>query len=77
MPPRLPIFGISGEPLREEGTKSGKPIGRARVDSKIEDAIRASLVGGRGILKTARECGVGSSTVQRVRAAMSAGGGER
>jgi DNA invertase Pin-like site-specific DNA recombinase len=55
---------------REKGTKSGKPIGRARIDAKVEDAIRASLAGGRGILKTARECGVGSSTVQRVKAEM-------
>jgi hypothetical protein len=50
------------------GTKSGKPIGRARVDPKIEDAIRASLAGGKGILKTARELRVGSSTEQRVKA---------
>jgi DNA invertase Pin-like site-specific DNA recombinase len=55
---------------REKGTKSGTPIGRARVDPKIEDAIRASLAGGKGILKTARECRVGSSTVQRVKAAL-------
>jgi hypothetical protein len=39
-------------------------------DPKIEDAIRASLSGGKGMLKTARECRVGSSTVQRVKAAM-------
>jgi hypothetical protein len=65
-----PIFSLSGETLREQGTKSGKPIGRARVDPKIEDTIRASLAGGKGILKTARECKVGSSTVQRVKAAM-------
>jgi DNA invertase Pin-like site-specific DNA recombinase len=55
----------------EKGTKSGKPIGRARVDPKVEDAIRALLASGKGILKTSRECGVGSSTVQRVKAAMS------
>jgi DNA invertase Pin-like site-specific DNA recombinase len=57
---------------REKGTKSGRPIGRARADPKIEGAIRASLASGKGILKTARECGVGSSTVQRVKAAMRA-----
>jgi DNA invertase Pin-like site-specific DNA recombinase len=55
---------------REKGTRSGKPIGRARVDPKVEDAIRASLAGGKGILKPPRECGVGSNTVQRVKAAM-------
>jgi DNA invertase Pin-like site-specific DNA recombinase len=57
---------------REKGTKSGKPIGRARIDPKTEDAIRASLASGKGILKTARECRVGSSTVQRVKATMRA-----
>jgi hypothetical protein len=56
--------------LSAQGTKRGKPIGRAWVDPKIEDAIRASLASGKGILKTARECGVGSSTVQRVKAGM-------
>ena len=43
---------------------------QVNVDPKIKDAIRASLAAGKGILKTARECGVGSSTVQRVKAAM-------
>jgi DNA invertase Pin-like site-specific DNA recombinase len=57
---------------REKGTKRGKPIGRPRVTQKIEDAIRASLASGKGVHKTARECGVGSGTVQRVRAAMTA-----
>jgi DNA invertase Pin-like site-specific DNA recombinase len=38
---------------REKGTKSGKPIGRARADPKIEDTIRL-LASGKGILKTAR-----------------------
>ena len=39
---------------REKGTKGGKPIGRARVDPKMEDTIRALLASGKGILKTAR-----------------------
>ena len=50
--------------------KSGKPIGRARIGPKVEDAIRASLASGKGILKTARELKVGSGTVQRVKAGM-------
>jgi DNA invertase Pin-like site-specific DNA recombinase len=53
---------------REKGTKSGKPIGRARVSRKIEEAIAASLASGKGILKTAREVGAGVGTVQRVKA---------
>jgi len=55
---------------RAKGTKSGKPIGRARIDTKTETAIRVSLAGGKGILKTAREIGVGSGTVQRIKAEM-------
>jgi hypothetical protein len=55
---------------RQCGTKSGKPIGRARIDPKVEEAIRVSLASGKGVLKTAREVKVGSGTVQRVKAAM-------
>jgi hypothetical protein len=55
---------------RKNGTKSGAPIGRARVSSKIEDAIRVSLASGKGIHKTARECGVGTGTVQRIKREM-------
>jgi DNA invertase Pin-like site-specific DNA recombinase len=50
--------------------EQGKILGRRRVDQKTEDAIRTSLAGGKGILKVCRELRVGSSTVQRVRAAM-------
>jgi DNA invertase Pin-like site-specific DNA recombinase len=57
---------------RKNGTKSGKPIGRARTSRKVEDAIRASLSSGKGIHKTARECGVGTGTVQRVKREMAA-----
>ena len=55
---------------RVKGTKSGRPIGRARVDPRVEEAIRASLSSGKGIPKTARELKVGSSTVQRVKTTM-------
>jgi DNA invertase Pin-like site-specific DNA recombinase len=55
---------------RVKGTKSGKPIGRARISSEVEAAIRAVLVTGKGIQKTARECGVGVGTVQRIRQEM-------
>jgi DNA invertase Pin-like site-specific DNA recombinase len=56
------------------GTKSGKPIGRARIDATKEAAIRASLANGKGILKTARECGTGASVVQRIKAEMARAG---
>jgi DNA invertase Pin-like site-specific DNA recombinase len=54
---------------RVQGTKSGKPIGRARIAPDKEAAIRAALMTGKGILKIARELGVGSSVVQRIKAA--------
>jgi DNA invertase Pin-like site-specific DNA recombinase len=46
----------------------GKHLGRPRINDETEQAIRAALAEGRGIRKTARECGVGISVVQRVRA---------
>jgi DNA invertase Pin-like site-specific DNA recombinase len=53
---------------RVVGTKSGKPIGRARIAPAKEAAIRAALASGKGILKVAREFGTGSSVVQRIKA---------
>ena len=53
---------------REKGTKSGKPIGRVRIDATREAAIRTALASGKGILKAARECSTGSSVVQRIKA---------
>jgi DNA invertase Pin-like site-specific DNA recombinase len=59
---------------RRNGTKSGKPIGRARVSSKVEASIRASLAAGSGIHKTAKACNVGAGTVPRIRQEMAAEG---
>jgi DNA invertase Pin-like site-specific DNA recombinase len=42
-------------------TKSGKPIGRAKIAPTKEAAIRAALERGNGIVKTARECQTGTS----------------
>ncbi|MBS7811233.1 recombinase family protein [Roseococcus pinisoli] len=48
-----------------------KPIGRPSVSADKEAAIRERLALGHGILRVAREVGVGSSVVQRVKAAAS------
>lgn len=48
----------------------GKQLGRPRIDAAIEKRIQAQLRAGKGILKVARECGVGSGTVQRVKQEM-------
>jgi DNA invertase Pin-like site-specific DNA recombinase len=52
-----------------ERKAQGKPLGRPRIDPAVEKAIRASLQAGRkGIHAIAREHGVGSGTVQRIKA---------
>ena len=48
----------------------GRKLGRPKVGGKKEDAIRARLTAGDGMLKVARTLGVGVSTVQRVKAGM-------
>jgi DNA invertase Pin-like site-specific DNA recombinase len=58
---------------RDKGTKSGKAIGRPRIDPAKEAAIRAASAEGKGKLKTAKELGVGVSVVQRVLAARTRG----
>jgi DNA invertase Pin-like site-specific DNA recombinase len=55
---------------RRNGTKSGKPIGRARISGKLEEAIRATLASGKGVHSTARLHDVGAGTVQRIRKEM-------
>jgi DNA invertase Pin-like site-specific DNA recombinase len=47
---------------------SGKVLGRPKVALEIEDAIRVALATGKGIRKVAGEMGLGTSTVQRVKA---------
>ena len=47
-------------------------LGRPRIDQKLEAAIRRSLAVGVGIGKTARTHGVGTATVQRIKAQLAA-----
>jgi DNA invertase Pin-like site-specific DNA recombinase len=48
----------------------GKTLGRPKVDATLEKRIQAQLRGGKGMRKIARELGVGTGTVQRVRQEM-------
>jgi DNA invertase Pin-like site-specific DNA recombinase len=48
----------------------GQRFGRPRVEPEIEAYVRSQLRKGTGILKTARLAGIGSGTVQRIRAEM-------
>ncbi len=52
----------------ERAKARGKTLGRPKVSARKERAIRASLEAGSGVLRTAKECGVGTSVVQRVKA---------
>ncbi len=52
--------------------KGAKAIGRPKVANTTEAAIRDHLVAGMGVGKAARTVGVGVSTVQRVKAGMTA-----
>ena len=45
---------------------AGKTLGRPRIGEKVEKRIRDQLKAGNGILKVARELGVGTGTVQRI-----------
>ena len=48
----------------------GKLLGRPRIDPALEKRIQAHLRGSKGIRKIARECGVGTGTVQRIKQEM-------
>lgn len=50
----------------------GQRFGRPKVDAEVEEYIREQLRAGHGMLKVAKMAGVGSGTVQRVKAAMAA-----
>ena len=50
--------------------EQGKQLGRPKIDAATEKRIQARLRSGTGIIKAARECGVGVGTVQRVKAEM-------
>jgi len=52
---------------KEKGTKSGKAIGRPRIDEQRRAAIRAAYqAGGIGMRGVAKRFGVGVDTVRRV-----------
>ena len=51
---------------REQGTKSGKAIGRPKLSPAKERAIREALAAGKGMTAIARELHVGAGTVHRI-----------
>src|SRR5215470_16533359 len=55
--------------LKRAAEKGNYP-GRPKIGEALEKRIQTQLRTGKGILKVARECGVGSGTVQRIRQEM-------
>jgi DNA invertase Pin-like site-specific DNA recombinase len=55
---------------KRKGTKSGRPIGRPKLPYHKEMAVRDRLAAGHGILKVAKQLGVGTGTVSRIASEM-------
>ena len=71
-PPRPPRPGARSRGLKR-ARANGKILGRPKIAASTERSIRKALAkGDKGILKVAAEFGVGSGTVQRIKAEMAA-----
>ena len=56
----------------KRAVEQGKRLGRPKIDAAIEKRILSQLRAGAGILATAKRCGVGTGTVQRIAREMGA-----
>jgi DNA invertase Pin-like site-specific DNA recombinase len=54
----------------KRAVEQGKQLGRPRISPALEKRIQTQLQANKGILKVARECGVGTGTVQRIKQEM-------
>jgi DNA invertase Pin-like site-specific DNA recombinase len=52
--------------------EAGKQLGRPKIDPALEKRIQSQLRAGKGMLAIARECKVGTDTVQRIAREMEA-----
>ena len=50
----------------KRAVERGSTLGRPKISPDIERRIQSQLRAGQGILKVARELGLGTSTVQRI-----------
>ena len=50
----------------KSAVEQGKQLGRPKIAEALEKRIQTQLLAGKGILKVAREVGVGTGTVQRI-----------
>jgi DNA invertase Pin-like site-specific DNA recombinase len=51
----------------KRAVEAGKTLGRPRISEKVETRIQEQLRAGKGMNKVAREVGVGTGTVQRIK----------
>jgi DNA invertase Pin-like site-specific DNA recombinase len=51
----------------KRAVEQGKQLGRPKIAEALEKRIQTQLRAGKGILKVAREFGVGTGTVQRIK----------
>ena len=51
----------------KRAVEQGKQLGRPKISPALEKRIQSQLLAGKGILKVARELGVGTGTVQRIK----------
>ena len=54
----------------KRAVEAGTRLGRPKIDPAVEKRIQSQLRTGKGMLKVAAECGVGSGTVQRIKREM-------
>jgi DNA invertase Pin-like site-specific DNA recombinase len=54
----------------KRAVEAGKTLGRPRISAAVEKRIQNRLRAGMGIIKVAREVGVGNGTVQRIKQEM-------
>jgi DNA invertase Pin-like site-specific DNA recombinase len=57
----------------KRAVNAGVKLGRPKIDPVLEKRILRQLQAGKGMLKVAAECGVGSGTVQRIKREMKEG----
>jgi DNA invertase Pin-like site-specific DNA recombinase len=58
---------------KERGTRSGRPIGRPRINGRVERAVRAMLAEGQSGRAVARSLGISEASVRRIAAREGAG----
>jgi len=57
---------------KAHGTKTGRPFGRPKINGAVAKQAQQQLAKGIGIIKVAKALGLGTGTVQRIKAELAA-----